>query len=175
MTTRQLLIPFFLLCLPALCHAQIDSYLLINKPIAQIENKAQQAEAWATCAVLYDIMADTLAEQHPENSQKAKELRNGAALAVDMTLFSRDYPFNLSYDDFKLAFPPAREAGAKLRRRINVAIQQDMQSSLAHPEQNFVVKMQNSITICKDNLQGQEAYGQLWQAILQRREASSEQ
>lgn len=160
-----LLIPA-ILALPVPAWAQQIAYIASNTPLLQIENKTQQAEAWAVCAAVYDLMLDSLEQRNPGNAAMAKEMRDSAALAVDMSLLMRDHSTDLSFSEFKQAFAEVREEGKRIRIIKHQLVYKDFSAAATGSTPAYTQKIEATLTLCKENQEGQAFYQDLWQFFI---------
>jgi hypothetical protein len=83
-----------------ICNADNNTYIDGPTRFILIKDANKEARAWATCSATYRIMPE-LFEKETAQSQQLKELGNGAAVSVTMTLVANDLTSNITPDRFK--------------------------------------------------------------------------
>lgn len=156
---------FIILLTNAICHAEVkESYVDGSRPFLAIEDVNRQSEAWATCAATYNAMAELFGET-PAQSKQFKELGNGAALCVTMSLVAKDLNENITPSQFNALWSYAKMAGSEWPQSHMTTILADAERTPKENANQFLGKLTNSFEICMGNLEGQQFYIDMWREL----------
>jgi hypothetical protein len=147
---------------------EATSYVHTESPFVEIRDSQKQAQEWARCAAVYDIVAELLRSDSPNRANELHQKANGAGAAITMTLFSK------AIDDLVEDDPEAS------RRKINATIKfakmaskewpaVQMTSMLADLEADPDIvarRLTKSMKVCQDNLISQQAYIDMYRELV---------
>lgn len=157
-----------LLCIPVVFLADDtigEPYLSNSQPFFLIENVNRQAEAWATCAAVWNIMAELTQANGGSKVkiEKYSNFGNGAKMAVAMSYVS-DVIKDTNIDQSRLRATVrfAQTASQSMPEVQMVAIKSDLEVKGENPWfDDFFATMD----ICIENLQGQQSHVDGWRAL----------
>jgi len=162
------------LLLPALASAEASArepYMTQEKFLFS-DDKHEQAKNWATCAALYNTLAE-LNQSLWNNPAKAKQfsnMGNGAEVAVAMTFVipalgtsSEDVSqsrFNATWDYAKVAM---KEMPSAVQTAINANLEMGMKGTT--DLKNEVQAVIDGATVCMKNIERQQTYIDIWREL----------
>jgi len=153
-----------LLMITQLYAEETQSYVDGSKAFIAIKDINRQAEAWATCAAAYDIMAEIF-ESQPTQSQQMKELGNGAETAVTMSLVLDDIKKDITPEKFNALWSFAKVAGQEIPKTRRTTMLAEAESLGKKGANAFVAKVFATVKICVGNLESQQAYIDSWREL----------
>jgi hypothetical protein len=142
----------------------VRPYVNGEKPFIKIENVNRQAEAWAMCAAVYDIMSQIL-DDTPARSQQLQNLANGAQVAVTMTIVSDGLEDANKPDQFEMLWETAKLSGTELPSTRRTAILADLESSSREQREHIFAKLGETLQVCITNLEFQQIYIDLYREL----------
>lgn len=140
------------------------TYLAEEKPFIAIKDVNREAEAWATCAASYDIMAELIGPQSAR-AQQLSELANGSELAVTMALVIDDLSEEMEPERFEALWTYAKHAGQEIPKTRRTAILADAETLGSDNSEMFVNKISETVKICVENLELQQMYIDMWREL----------
>lgn len=143
---------------------ETPSYIDGSKPFVSIKDINREAEAWATCAAAYDIMAEIL-ESQPAQAQQMKELANGAEIAVIMALVIDDLKQDITPEKFNALWSFAKVAGREIPKTRRTTMLAEAEALGPKGENSFVDKMAATVKNCVKNLESQQTYIDSWREL----------
>lgn len=160
-------IPTFLFVLLAAvtCHAEAkESYVDGSRPFLTIVDVNRQSEAWATCAATYNTMAELFGDT-PAQAKQFKELGNGAAVCVTMSLVAKDLNDDITPSQFNALWGYAKMAGIEWPKSHMTTILADSERTPKENTNKFLSKLTNTFETCMANLEGQQFYIDMWREL----------
>ena len=135
---------------------EVQSFILI-------EDVNRQAEAWATCSAVWDIMAIMTGDDSKSQAEQYSNLSNGAKMAVAMSYVSDLAKANDSDKGrFNATWTFAKTA-------LESMPQVQMTSMLADLEQrgmdSWMPDFGATMKVCTDNLQAQQVHVDSWRTL----------
>lgn len=141
----------------------VDTYLSAKTEFITITDANRQAEAWATCAATYDILASFL-DVGSAQAQEIKNMGNGAALAVSMTSVAAGFTENISQERFNALWNYSKTLSQTLPDARRTMILADAER-LKNDQQRFVDKLMATARICMENVDAQQKYIDFWREL----------
>ena len=161
-TLAVLLVLFFLS--PA--HATDEpAYVDGSKPFVEIEDVDRQAEAWAVCAASYDIMSTIMEPKAPDRARQIADLGIGATVALGMSLVVNDLEPDISQERFNALWESPSLAMAELPQAQLSSILADAEGMGTEGAEAFGKKINATVVICINNLEGQQMYIDAWKQL----------
>ena len=140
-----------------------ESYVSNARPFFLIKNVNRQAEAWATCSAVWDIMAMLTVEDSEAQAEQYSNMGYGAKMAVAMSFVSDLVKADdFDKDRFEATWRFAQTAAKSMPDVKITAILADSESRGADA---WSLDLGATITVCKDNLEGQQAHVDGWRAL----------
>jgi len=152
----------------AQCIASEDnmSYLESDEQFIRILDKNREAEAWATCAVVYSITASYYEDENQEQAAVWKNQANGATLAVAMSHFSTIFEEDdVSKERFESTWELAQVLAKGIPETRLAIILADKKSLEKSGSDLFPQKLAETLRVCHGNLEAQQAYIDLWREL----------
>lgn len=143
---------------------ETQSYVDGSKPFVEIKDINRQAEAWATCAAAYDIMADVF-ESQPAQAKQLKELSSGAEMAVTMSLFQYILSKDITPERLHGLWTYAKDVGQALPESWQTIILADVKALDSEGVNSTVDNLSATVKICIDNLESQQDYIDSWRKL----------
>ena len=127
------------------------------------ENVNRQAEAWATCSAVWDIMVMMTTDDSKSKAEEYSNLSNGAKMAVAMSFVSE----LVKADDFDKERFNATWTFAKTALESMPEVQMtSMLASLEHRGvDSWMPDFGATMKVCTDNLELQQAHVDSWKAL----------
>lgn len=144
-----------------------DAYIDASKPIIEIKNVNQQAEAWAVCAASYDIMATIWESNAPAKAKQLVDLGRGAQLAIGMSLVIDDLDPNISLERFKALWENSQTAMTDRPQAQLAAILADAAKLGTERGAEFGRKINATVVTCINNLEAQRMYIDSWRELIE--------
>jgi len=132
-----------------------------------ILNKDTQKEAnsWAMCSAAYSMLAKVNEPESPEYASKLNQFSNGAGIAIVMTYYMR---MDTAKDgsSWNEDFARVWRHGVTMRESlIDVAATHIASNIEGHGLEVSLVKLINTVSICSDNLDAQQAFIDAWREL----------
>ena len=128
-----------------------------------LENVNRQAEAWATCSAVWDIMAIMTTDDSKSKAQEYSNLGNGAKMAVAMSFVSE----LVKADDFDKERFDATWTFAKAALESMPEVQ--MTAMMANLERrgvdSWMPDFAATMEVCTENLELQQVHVDSWRAL----------
>lgn len=129
-----------------------------------IDDPNRQAEAWGACAAAYQIISDVL----KSDSAQAKQFHNlsiGASVAVVMTHVSAGLKDDMSQERFNALWGFSKTLMDSVPEVQRTTILADAESLGKSGKSAFIEKLGATLKICTANLDGQQAYIDMWREL----------
>ena len=139
------------------------SFVSDARPFILINNVNRQAEAWAACSAVWDFMAMLTVEDSEAQAKQYSNMGYGAKMAVAMSFVSDLVKADdFDKDRFEATWRFAQTAAKSMPDVKMTAILADSESRGADA---WSLDLGATITVCKDNLEGQQAHVDGWRAL----------
>jgi len=159
---RQLVLALTLFCVSP--HGLADSnagYVDGSMPFLAIQDSNRQAEAWAMCAAVYNVMSENT-EGQPAGYRHLHALRNGAELAVIMSMALDSINSDMTSERYSTLWAKAKLAGSELPKAKLRILAAEAESLSVKGSDKFIDKLTATFNICVSNLEGQQKYIDVW-------------
>jgi len=164
-------------CIGELFAAEATSSLFVRSdtPFVLIADTNAQATEWATCAAIYQLVAESLATD-PKTANQAEQIRqqgNGAKLAITMSFVADAFsdmqspPSDGDLARFNAGLEYGKVAMTALPPTQMTAILADLERTklLNDNIDAWQEKLLNSFKVCLSNGEGQQSYVDLWREL----------
>ena len=142
-----------------------ESYVSNAQSFFLIENVNRQAEAWATCSAVWDIMAQLSLANGGSKSEieQYSNMGNGAKMAVAMSFFSDAISEdNVDQSRISATWRFAQTATKSMPEVQMTRILADLESK---GMEAWFPDFGATMRVCTDNLEGQQAHVDGWRAL----------
>ncbi|MGI9269879.1 MAG: hypothetical protein ACR2PE_05075 [Porticoccus sp.] len=138
------------------------SYISYQQPFMLIENVNRQAEAWATCSSVWNIMAE-LSSDSKAQAEEYHNLGNGAKMAIVMT-FVTSVISEDTFDQkrFNATWRYAKTLMYSMPEVKSTSILADLESKGMDA---WFVDFGATMKHCTDNLESQQYYVDMWRSL----------
>ena len=144
---------------------EIDGYVDGSTQFVLIEDVNRQAEAWATCAATYEIMATIFETSNPSQAQQYHDMSNGAALSVAMTHVLDGFEEDITPERFNSLWNYSKVLIQSLPETQTNMILADAERYSDEDVSSFYSKLGATAEVCVSNLDGQQEYIDLWRDL----------
>lgn len=166
-----------LLGIGQLCAAEAPSSLFVRSdtPFALIADPNDQATQWATCAAIYQLVAESLATD-PETANQAEQTQqqgNGAKTAIMMCFVANTFsemqspPSSGDIARFNAGLEYGKVAMTEWPKTQRTAIMAEFERTKLSNDNTDVwqAKLLDSFKVCLSNGEGQQGYIDLWRKL----------
>jgi len=142
-----------------------ESFVDDSKPIVAIENSHKQADAWATCAAVYDLASELLSESNPAQSKLLANMANGATLAVTMSILNDGLKPDITPERFTILWEMAKVAGNERPQIMRTALESALEGSSDEDQAAHLDNITTTMEVCRKKAPGQQAYIEAWREM----------
>lgn len=143
------------------------TYLPHINDISEITDPNRQAEAWATCAVIYDFYSDLIgSSQTKATAELLKQQRNGAKISILMSQLIA-LKEDSSDDEFKATYKYGQHLMEVLPSQKELQIQSDFEllSGQNKTIEHLTNKILNTYKVCQNSSRLQQTYIDLFREL----------
>lgn len=165
---RQLVLALTLFCVSP--HGLADAnvgYVDSSMPFLEIQDSNRQAEAWAMCAAVYNVISENITGQ-PAGSRHLHALKNGAELAVTMSMALDSTNSGMTSEHYSALWTKATLAGTELPKAKLRILAAEAESLSVKGSDKFIDKLTATFNICVSNLEGQQIYIDVWREMVKK-------
>jgi hypothetical protein len=141
------------------------SYITGSKQFLSIKDVNRQAESWGTCSAAYDVMAMVLGESSPAQAKQYTDLGNGASLAVVMSHVADGLSSDMDPERFDSLWNYSKTLADSIPETKTTMILADAETLGDSGAEKFISKLAETVKICMENLEGQQAYIDTWREL----------
>ena len=145
--------------------SEVQSYVDGSRLFIEIKDANRQADAWAKCAAVYEIMSSMM-ESGSASSSQFNNLRNGASVAVTMAVFTNGMDPDIYAENFGPRWEYAKLAGQEWPNAQLTSIMADREALGDDAQGVFPARIIESAKVCKNNLHAQQMYIDTWRELL---------
>lgn len=146
--------------------AEGKSYVGESEKIIDISDPHREAQAWATCAAAYDIMAEVIEESAPARSKQLSDLANGAELAVIISMVASEINKDMTPEKFENVWNFSKLSGGEIPKTMRTTLLADLESDSSDGKSKFLNDLGKTVSVCAGNLDGQQAYIDMWRDLM---------
>ncbi|WP_025442279.1 hypothetical protein [Vibrio parahaemolyticus] len=156
------------LSLPFNAFAQIDTsniFLESDSPFATYDDVNKEAQAWGICSSVYLIGSEIFTSTQPATAKQYKQLSNGAKLAIVMTHVQDGLTEDIDPDRFNSLWTYSQSLMDSIPETALTMIMAEGERTPANKKSEFMDKIANTMAVCQNNLNLQQAYIDMWREL----------
>jgi hypothetical protein len=147
-----------------------DSFIQSNPNFSSIQDPYRQAEAWATCSVVWDYLGQSQRENNPAGAEQFFNTSRGSELAIaisQMDYLLEKNTYEIIAEKFNSTWKVGQMMMESLPESASAVFYSEINRSVESGNIDEVMKkIETTSLICQMNLETQKYYIDLWRQMM---------